>query len=385
MSAFSNPWNKCNICKQYFQGQLLIDLAFSCVSFAEATYGHAGTSKWDKLKVLSALRLKISAIFHATNDKHDEKLQPVIPLINNLLSVVNQTKKDLNMSGWIHMPKGSEEYSYYIMLRGNYEAFGYDYLGRAMGLLDEKLANFKKARAIFNLVDYKDLATEVENKMQSIQILNVCDRSTPQDMSNTSAKIRSISEITRITYENNLNEKGINAEATIRSGLNYARSLTTLARTIEAERLATKLSDISRRVHGHDHKITINAVELLDECKERCVLVLPDMKPFLALGYENDGEICVIQGPITEPRNKEDERIHSVQSNLILPEKGCPVICHGLVSASHLNGRLGEVRNVTQDDTGILRLGVVFEKKGVKSALVKPENIRIVFDLPSEE
>jgi hypothetical protein len=192
-------------------------------------------------------------------------------------------------------------------------------------------------------------------------------------------------EITRITYENNLNEKGINAEATIRSGLNYARSLTTLARTIEAERLATKLSDISRRVHGHDHKITINAVELLDECKERCVLVLPDMKPFLALGYENDGEICVIQGPITEPRNKEDERIHSVQSNLILPEKGCPVICHGLVSASHLNGRLGEVRNVTQDDTGILRLGVVFEKKGVKSALVKPENIRIVFDLPSEE
>jgi hypothetical protein len=127
----------------------LINLAFSCVSFAEAIYGHAGTGKWDKMKVLSALRLKISAIF-------------------------------LNMSGWIHMPKGSEEYSYYIMLCGN---FGYDYLGRAMGLLDEKLSNFKKARAIFNLADYKDLATEVENKMQSIQILNVCDRSTPQDMS----------------------------------------------------------------------------------------------------------------------------------------------------------------------------------------------------------
>jgi hypothetical protein len=155
-----------------------------------------------------------------------------------------------------------------------------------------------------------------------------------------------------------------------------------LARTIEAERLATKLSDISRHVHGHDHKITTNAVELLDECKERCVLVLPDMKPFLALGYENDGEICVVQGPITEPRNKEDDRVYHVDSHLVIPYKGCPVICHGLVSASHLNGELGEVRNMKQDETGTTRLGVFFEKK---AALVKPENLRIAFELSSEE
>jgi hypothetical protein len=64
-----------------------------------------------------------------------------------------------------------------------------------------------------------------------------------------------------------------------------------------------------------------------------------------------------------------------------LPVEGCAVICHGLVSAPHLNGELGEVRDVKKNGTGI-RLAVHFEKKGVRSALVKPENLIIAFELP---
>jgi hypothetical protein len=61
------------------------------------------------------------------------------------------------------------------------------------------------------------------------------------------------------------------------------------------------------------------------------------------------------------------------------------VICHGLVTASHLNGKLGVVRNVKPVGTGF-RMVVYFEKKkGVKSALVKPENLRIAFELPNIE
>jgi hypothetical protein len=41
------------------------------------------------------------------------------------------------------------------------------------------------------------------------------------------------------------------------------------------------------------------------------------------------------------------------------------------------------VRNYIQDGTGIIQLVVYFEKRG--SALVKPENLRIAFDLPSED
>ena len=64
---------------------------------------------------------------------------------------------------------------------------------------------------------------------------------------------------------------------------------------------------------------------------------MPDYEPFQALQYENGGEICVITGPAKQPRQEEDERIFHVASDLILPN-GCPVICHGLTSASHLNG-----------------------------------------------
>jgi hypothetical protein len=112
----------------------------------------------------------------------------------------------------------------------------------------------------------------------------------------------------RIRYELDLKTHGINSDVTMRSGLGYAQLLRRFgSRTIEAERLATKLAMISRQVHGPEHRFTIKADELLNRCKERYVYVPPDAKPFQALRYKNDGEICVVQGPVTKPRNLEDE------------------------------------------------------------------------------
>ena len=100
--------------------------------------------------------------------------------------------------------------------------------------------------------------------------------------------------------------------------------------------------------------------------------------------YENEGEICIVSGPVTEPRNTADERTYHIANSQVIPKKGCTVICNGLANASHLNGELGEVRYVKQIETGI-RLVVHFEKKSLKSAFVKPENLRIAFELPSEK
>jgi hypothetical protein len=123
MDAFTEPWQICNNCKQPFQGQLSIDLASAFISFTEAAYGQPGNSKWDKLKVLTSLRLKITSL---TDVSHDAMINmdttEAIMIINKLLSMVDHTKEDLKMSGWIHMPKHSEEYQYYTMLCGNYEA-----------------------------------------------------------------------------------------------------------------------------------------------------------------------------------------------------------------------------------------------------------------------
>ncbi len=83
----------------------------------------------------------------------------------------------------------------------------------------------------------------------------------------------------------------------------------------------------------------------------------------------------------------------------------CPVICHdlvtaltayGLVNASHLNGKLGAVKSYYRtnkkgvDESGFcgdssgVPVIVHFENSSQIPAVVKPENIWIAFDLPSE-
>jgi hypothetical protein len=382
--AFIEPWEKCNNCKQPFQNQLAIDLASAFVSFAETTYGQDGNSEWEKMKVMDALRLKIETLntsnklLFTNDDKKD--------LINQLLDTVKQTKQNLNMNSWVHMPKGSVEFQYYKGLCGNYEAYAYEKLG-AMLLRDSSeegfkamMQHFKKARAIYNLVDMKGDVSRMDTLISLFTDSPTKQAANDGDAS-SSTITNSTLEAMRNEYECNLNIRGMDSEVTIQAGLVYAKLLWDANRCIEAERIITKLSTISRRVHGPDHKVTINATELLEKCKERYVLVLPDDKVFQALRYENDGEMCVITGPVAMPRNIADERIYHIANKLVIPTIGCPVICHGLVSASHLNGVLGEVRHLKQDGTG-LRFGVYFEKKNMKSALVKPENLRIAFELP---
>jgi hypothetical protein len=108
MNAFREPWYKCNNCKQPFQGQLSLDMASAFVSFAETTYGHPDNNKNDKLRVMESLKLKITRLSEADKPRIEKS-----ELVSSLLSMVDQTKKDLNMNRWIHMPKGSEEYLYY--------------------------------------------------------------------------------------------------------------------------------------------------------------------------------------------------------------------------------------------------------------------------------
>ena len=90
------------------------------------------------------------------------------------------------------------------------------------------------------------------------------------------------------------------------------------------------------------------------------------------------------RAPSTEPPSEDGERIFHVASDLIFPCKGCPVICHGLVRASHLNSKVGDARACHNSKTG-RRVAMHFADKSLKTALIKPENVRVAFELPSEE
>jgi len=125
IQSFIEPWETCNNCNQPFQNQLAVELASALVLFAEATYGHAGNNKWDKLKVMTAIKSKIKVMM--STDKEIVKVETKI-LINKLLSMIDEAKKDLNMSRWVHMPQDSVEYQYYKLVCGQYEAYTYSKL-----------------------------------------------------------------------------------------------------------------------------------------------------------------------------------------------------------------------------------------------------------------
>jgi hypothetical protein len=390
LAAFSRPWGKCNNCYQSFQNQVALDLSSAFISFVEEAYGFSGNGMWDKVKVMSALQCKIGRLFlvlcpnSPREDKGTLKVECEM-LIKKLLSMVDQTKKDLKMSRWLHMPPTSDEYQYYKLLCGNFEAVGYRYLGMIVSF-DTTEASYKrsikyyqKARAIYNLLGLEDRA-----KLMDISIAMLKDRLAGCDGDGVNvAECEYTIKGARYDYEHNLKTFGSTSEATLRSGSKYVINLVQAHRGIEAERLIVKFAAISHRVHGVEHNCTMSLDKKVNTCKSRFVIVMPDDKPFQALRYENDGEICVVTGPIKQPRQEEDERIFHVASDLIVPNEGCPVICHGLTSASRLNGKLGEVRAHHNDRNGI-RLEVYFETKSLKPSLVKPENLRIAFDLPRE-
>jgi hypothetical protein len=392
LTAFSTPWAKCNNCHQPFQNQVALDLSSAFVSLAEKAYNFLGNGKWDKVKVLSSLRCKIHLLLNLVcsdsprEDKGTLKVECEM-LIKKLLSMVDQTKKDLKMSSWLHMPPTSDEYQYYKALCGTYEALGYQYLGEKT-LMDHTEASYKrsityyqKARAICNLFGFRDRAKLMDVDIAALkECLARCDG----DGANVTVNASTLLQGAKYNYEYYLKTFGLNSEITLQSGLILVTELVQAHRGIEAERLSVKLAASSRRVHGPGHNCSMSLDEQVKECKSRYVIVMPDDKLFQALRYENDGEICVVTGPVKQPRQEDDERIFHVANNLIIPTKGCPVICHGLVSASHLNGELGEVRALSNNITGF-QLGVHFEKTNLKPALVKPENLRISFELPSKE
>eukprot|EP00985_Skeletonema_marinoi_P023698 scaffold15916_cov67-Skeletonema_marinoi.AAC.2 len=186
------------------------------------------------------------------------------------------------------------------------------------------------------------------------------------------------------------------SSATIYAGVALAKALLDERRTIEAEMLLSNLVDISRRTHGHEHRSTKSVLSVLTSARERKVVVrLDDVSGwFQALRYENEGEDCVVQGPIAFERNVDEEEQYSFESTRIIPFPGTPVVCHGLQKAAHLNGKIGDVWDIDvkekEDgskyfDVDTDRCVVHFEDKSLNLAPVKVKatNLRVVFDLPN--
>jgi hypothetical protein len=370
-SNFGVPWHLCLSCKQPFKNQLALEMTSAFISFTESTYGHPRQSINDKICVMIALRLRIVTIVdckkeYMMNNRHATfaSIKEAVPvdegkmLGKKLLSMVEQIKKEKQI--WKMME-----------IRCEFEARTYTYLGVLNSDCHELcIAYYEKARDIFQLLGVKDEAKAAQSSIDAY-------RASSTRCNDSDSLLNSLKSI----HEHNIEVVGSTSEHTIRFGLNYAEQLQKVHHSIEAERLVMKLAADCRRVHGPEHNCTATADALLEKCKKRFVYY--DEKIFEALRYEDDGEICVVTGPVTEPRQADKEQILRV-AGLTVPKLGCVVVCTGLVSSPHLNGKLGDVRDGKLVGDG-LQLSVHFEDAELKSAWIKSENLRIVFELPGKE
>jgi hypothetical protein len=106
---------------------------------------------------------------------------------------------------------------------------------------------------------------------------------------------------------------------------------------------------------------------------------------YKALQYENDGQVCIITGPLADSNlceGREGEPL-SIPSVSIFLNIGCLVICEGLLNTTHLNCKLGDMRSIAIHTVELL-LAACFEDKSWGSAAVKPGNLHIAFDLPAK-
>jgi hypothetical protein len=283
---FVKPWKNCLNCKQTYQRQLSLDITSAFVAFVEATYGRPENSKWDKIRVIQSLLSKITNLMNNTLRPFSRQDKGMLTMecktvTKKLLSMVEQMKKDEKMDGWIHMPQTSLEYKLCKIIR-YFEACGYESLGQLSALDDTEESNkiaikhLEKARIIYNLFGMKD---EAQGKRTERKIAVITARSAWSNEIDTNVRTTALLENARINYESHVESSRLTSVETIISGLCYAQILRKANCGIEAERLLMKLAPDSRLVHGPEHDCTTRAEEMLEQCKKRNAVALPDGKP----------------------------------------------------------------------------------------------------------
>ena len=443
---FSTPWVYCSNCEQPFMSTLALDMANEFVSFVETTYS-GSSSMWNKLRVLLAMLTKLQAtcntLFYLAGDgvdisaDDDSRIrEDGKNLITKFSALIDAAKQDKNLyqDNWVHMPKSSTEYQYYVLFKMNYEAQGCKFAGRFYSIVDRseescKLAirYLKKADIIFKLVaPSMGLGLKLKRDIAELQARLDGVRYDNRLISLKEAKLEyEQAKMFKDLWNSDMIGRTSEIITTVGSGGNYVQALAAQFHIIEAERLAKELELKSRRFLGPENHTTKRVVDLLQHCKKRYVYLLHSGGQhglFNALNCESCGggsgsdcvfiqkdtttQIATIQtgrysgdkylvtGPIADRAEVKGELELYIACDIVFPCPGCPVVCHGLKSATHLNGKLGSLRTdskyYAELEKGRMEFGVkdvrctvYFDDESLKSVSVKLENLRIVFDLDS--
>ena len=196
----------------------------------------------------------------------------------------------------------------------------------------------------------------------------------------------------RELYEESVASWGGGNPLSVDDGVKLVLSLKNAGHGIEAERLASDVFVISRRVLGSRHESTMIAQKALHYCKTRIVGYAEDrgLSTYLLLDYDAAEDKYVIKGPLegTVPdivlngtENNQGEEI-VVDASRVWPRPGTPVFGFGLEDElSHLNGKLADFRDINLIP---FKMRVHFEEED-KEHLIDRENIRVAMNCMTEK
>ena len=355
-------FQECRNCKQEYQNSLRYHLERARVSFVEREFSH------DHMMILRALihRIRVLDVENdadrAEGDQNCFKMNSIIDEMKRGHSQCEWSGElmkieavVLYVTGLFYMKIGTEE-----SLKEALEYFGSAiYLLKLLGdelnvLLAQR--NIAKIEAAFN-------GGDIISQDEGSDLL-----------------------LSRRQYRYWLGKCGEQHPITIRRGELLAHALYCSNQGVAAERLLTKLAAVSRQVHGPSHNCTLSATSALKDIKERRVFVESRQQWFYALRYENEGMSCVVKGPVAASAggssSTQEDHMKMITLSLpvsdVFPGPGTPVVCQGLsAERTHLNGKIGDIRGFNEG-----KFEVHFEGSAFGPAIVKPENLRIMFDLP---
>ena len=369
---FVTPWGDCPNCKQYYGYQLTLDLANALVSLVEEKY------PGDKLIYMHALYQKLDALAYRTSQpKQTEEAKQIG---NEILNMIVQMK-----NGDSSLPENI------LRILQHTEANVYHNLAFFEEDAKTAVGYYEKYRDFLETTGHGDKYNVAVIEQSIIELKSTYDESI-QKLSDEE-ELKQSQEI----YNARVGQFGEDADpgARVLHGTALATELCIANRKIESERLLKNLVSVSKQLHGPNHSVTKNVEENLLSVRQRLVVFeyQGELKVFKLLRYEEDGEKCIVQGPMSpESLNNADEHVTlTVATEDVRPQLGSPVVCHGLVEAplNRLNGKIGDVRSRDKEVDSYSSLfscsfKVHFEDKDLEPCFLKPENLRILFGLPNE-
>ena len=350
---------KCPNCKQEFQGDIYNDMTKAQLSFIEREFKEE--TNWHVEAMVMRMTV-LNAKKDADRIEGEEIRDKILTMIeddmgNSKPSVDIET---LTMSykflGTFHFHIGTDE------------------------SLEKAKKYYEKARDVCNTLPQTEtvifMTKSIEEELAQIEALKN-GRYLPK---HAGMDLRRLQD----TYKHLCQNVGENDIVTIQCGVHLAKALFETYQTIEALRLLDELLLTSRRVHGPGHKQTKSAESVWQQMKFRYVSVKE--QPYQALRYKKNGDSYVVRGPLPKKGNLVGElrsgnvgTTFSVPSADIILGRGAPVVLRGLKKAAHLNGEIGEIRDLCPLSN---RCVVHLEGKASKPVKVKQENLRILFNLP---